>query len=125
MEKYNSHITLEHMFDGVKPSGDRVNPRFDFYLPDIGILIEYDGAQHFSKNAKDNTRRLDLIRNDIARDLGILLIRIDYTVQRKVIINFIKNLLCDDNLYNKLKPFNVIGITANSICNIEKYYLNR
>lgn len=65
--------------------------RFDFFLPEQNILIEYDGKQHFeprkfSSNVSDkkaeevfnNIKRRDQIKNKYAKDNGIKLIRIPY-----------------------------------------------
>jgi len=60
--------------------------RYDFYLPDLNIFIEYDGMQHFKpveifggvKNFLI-TRKNDLIKNKLAKENKIHLIRIKYT----------------------------------------------
>ena len=61
--------------------------RFDFYLPDYNIMIEYDGIQHFIQgNGKfDNaekfalTQKHDAIKTQWCKDNNIPLIRIPYT----------------------------------------------
>ena len=61
--------------------------RFDFYLPDYNIMIEYDGIQHFIQgNGKfDNaekfalTQKHDAIKTQWCKDNNISLIRIPYT----------------------------------------------
>ena len=66
--------------------------RFDFYVVNKNIAIEYDGIQHFepisfgtnksetTKLEKLNAVRLhDNIKNDYCKNNGILLIRIPYT----------------------------------------------
>lgn len=77
---------------------DCINPntnyklRYDFYLPNYNLLIEFDGIQHFrpstfnGKLDKEQTLKLfeqtkvnDKIKNDFARDNNIKLIRIPYT----------------------------------------------
>lgn len=59
--------------------------RYDFYLPDLGILIEYDGEQHFRPvdyfggvTAFEETKRRDREKNEIAKCLGYKLIRVSY-----------------------------------------------
>lgn len=59
--------------------------RFDFYIPVIKVLIEYDGAQHFrpiehfgGMAAFLKTRERDQEKNTIAKLLGFRLIRISY-----------------------------------------------
>lgn len=63
--------------------------RFDFYLPDFNIAIEYDGKQHFEpiqfsikSDAGDNlqnTKTRDAIKTDYCKRNNIELIRIKYT----------------------------------------------
>lgn len=59
--------------------------RYDFYLPDLNILIEYDGIQHYKpvgrfggKEGLKLTQENDEIKNFIADVLRIRLIRISY-----------------------------------------------
>ena len=59
---------------------------FDFYLPDLNVLIEYDGQQHFKpveifggEEAFKIRQRHDEIKTKWANDHGIKLIRIPYT----------------------------------------------
>jgi len=60
--------------------------RYDFYLPDLDILIEYDGPQHFRPIKHwggdvmlSTMQTNDKKKNEIARGAGIGLIRISYT----------------------------------------------
>lgn len=62
--------------------------RYDFYIPSINILIEFDGIQHFKptfgskEHRKINfelTRKHDLMKNEYALSHNIKLIRIKYT----------------------------------------------
>lgn len=77
--KYNK----EHIFDDCK---NDIVLRFDFYLLDENICIEYDGQQHFQpikyfggvekfKKVKEN----DSIKNKYCKNNNIKLIRIPYT----------------------------------------------
>lgn len=58
--------------------------RFDFYVPKINLVVEYDGPQHFksvSKFGSDNlimTQRRDKIKNEYCLREGINLERIKY-----------------------------------------------
>jgi hypothetical protein len=75
--------------------------RYDFYLPDFNICIEYDGPQHFSKKYceknygtyKSNYNTLkfhDRKKSRYCKKHGIKLIRIPYYYKSKIkeIINF-------------------------------------
>lgn len=69
--------------------------KFDFYLPDYNLCIEYDGKQHFDKKSKfwsqsniDN----DNIKNKFCFDNNIKLLRIhfmDYSRIEEILINFL------------------------------------
>jgi very-short-patch-repair endonuclease len=59
--------------------------RFDFYLPDYNILIEYDGRQHFEvvdiwggEEGLKKTKINDNIKNDYCKKNGIPLLRISH-----------------------------------------------
>ena len=59
--------------------------KFDFYLPDYNICIEFDGEQHFKpfRFEKDNKRlqqtiNNDIIKNEYCKNNNINLIRIKY-----------------------------------------------
>lgn len=57
---------------------------FDFYLPELNILIEYDGEQHFQKVKNDffnyeELQERDNFKNEWCEKEGIKLVRIPYT----------------------------------------------
>ena len=58
--------------------------RYDFFLPDYNLLIEYDGIQHYKEvkyfniSLKEQQKR-DKIKDKYAKDHHIKLIRIPYT----------------------------------------------
>lgn len=59
--------------------------KFDFYLPDLNLLIEYDGEQHFKpieffggQDELVKRQALDKIKNRYAIDNGFKLLRIPY-----------------------------------------------
>lgn len=70
--------------------------RFDFWLPDFNLIIEYDGEQHYfpvnfghsdySKVLEDFKRnqKHDEIKNKYCTDNGINLLRIPYTEKRNI-----------------------------------------
>ncbi len=58
---------------------------FDFYIPDLNLLIEYDGQQHFKpvsifggEPAFKKVRENDSIKNKFCKDSNIKLVRISY-----------------------------------------------
>jgi len=78
----------EHMFEDLK---DKKHLRFDFYLPEYNICIEYDGKQHFKpatfggiskERAEENLKicqKRDKMKTEYCKENGITLIRIPYT----------------------------------------------
>jgi very-short-patch-repair endonuclease len=72
----------EKSFDNCIDNG---NLRFDFYLPDLNIVIEFDGIQHYKpidafggKSEFLNIKRRDLIKNNYCFENKIRMIRIKY-----------------------------------------------
>lgn len=62
------------------------NFRFDFFLPDLNVLIEYDGKQHYvetgylgGKDKLAKNKENDKLKNMLASSYNIPLIRIKYT----------------------------------------------
>ncbi len=87
----NNHINYfqGHTFEDLR--GLKNKPlRFDFYLPKLNCLIEFDGQQHYmpvrfngmsEKAALDSFKRsheCDLLKNKYSKDRNITLIRISY-----------------------------------------------
>lgn len=73
--------------------------RFDFYLPELNICLEYDGVQHFEPigffggiKCLDSQQKHDKIKNDFCSNNNINLIRIKY----------------NENIKNKLKLNKII-----------------
>ncbi len=61
------------------------NLKFDFYLPDYNVCIEYDGGQHFNsidiwggKKSLKNVQKRDKIKNEFCQKNSIHLFRINY-----------------------------------------------
>lgn len=59
--------------------------KFDFYIPDLGILIEYDGIQHYEPSdffggikAFKKLQEYDSIKNKWADENGFKLVSIRY-----------------------------------------------
>ena len=85
-------------FDDLKSLKNRPY-RFDFYLLDYNILIEYDGEQHFTydknpdsiynKECFIKTQESDKIKNEYCLKNNIPLIRIPYTDFNKLDYNYL------------------------------------
>jgi len=98
----NNNIKFEHQKKFNDCVGKKYKLPFDFYLPDLNIIIEYDGKQHFelvkfNKLTPDdealiefiNLKQTDKIKDEYCKNNNIRLIRIPYTV--KNIEEFLKN----------------------------------
>lgn len=89
----NNNILYESQ-KSFKDCKDKYSLKFDFYLPELNTLIEYDGKQHFEiiehwgdiEGLKDRQKK-DKIKNDFCKSNDIKLIRIRY----------------DENIEEKLK----------------------
>ena len=78
LDEANIPYEIEKTFNSCR---DKKMLPFDFYVNNE-YLIEYDGIQHFDKNAKFNyeyTHKHDLIKNEWCKNNDIILIRIPYT----------------------------------------------
>jgi len=71
---------------------------FDFYLPELNAVIEYDGLQHyepvkrFGGKEKFKTQKIyDEIKNKYCKDNGIKMIRIPHTIKFDDILPLINN----------------------------------
>lgn len=82
----------EKTFNDCKGAGNK-KLRFDFYLPQYNLCIEYDGEQHyrpikyFGGIEKYNTLKLnDNIKNKYCADHNIALLRLPFTFSKEQII---------------------------------------
>ena len=85
--------------------------RFDFYIPNYNLLIEYDGQQHFfpvdfsGKNPEKAKEEFELnkirdsIKNNYCKEHNINLLRIPYNKFENI-----ENIVCQE--IEKLKTFN-------------------
>ena len=92
--KNNIKYEREKTFNSLK---DKNKLRFDFYLEDYNLVIEYDGEQHFNagwyKNEEkvSNTMKHDQMKNSWCKENNIDILRIPYTIDN--IIEYLDNYL--------------------------------
>ena len=86
LQENNILFEREKTFDNCRFPKSNYKARFDFYLPDYNILIEYDGIQHFEPVTKFGgeeklltTQERDSFKNQWCKENNIILIRIPYT----------------------------------------------
>ena len=83
LEKYKINYIEQYRFNNCK----NINPLpFDFYLPELNILIEFDGKQHFKpifhfggKKEFLKIQKRDKIKTEFVKKNNIKLIRIPYS----------------------------------------------
>jgi len=86
IQQYLKENNIKYLKEYVFKECCNIKPlRFDFYLPDKNILIEYDGEQHFKpveyfggEEAFKRIQKTDKIKTDFAKIKNIPLIRIKY-----------------------------------------------
>jgi hypothetical protein len=83
------------------------NYRYDFYIPELNILIEYDGIQHFKpvdffggEKAFEEIRIRDNLKNEYAALHKVILIRVPYT-EFDTLTNFLRKSLMQYIKYKK------------------------
>jgi len=94
LEKNNIKYIKEKTFNGCIFKNKL---RFDFYIPENNMCIEFDGHQHFKNvpffgNSYLLNKKKDLIKNKFCRENGIELIRIPY-YEFDTISKYLKNIL--------------------------------
>lgn len=83
----NIQFTREKKFIGCI---NKKSLRFDFFLPDYGICMEYDGPQHYiqfgkwGNNKLENTQKHDAIKTAYCEENDIILLRIPYTEKNNI-----------------------------------------
>lgn len=82
----NIDFISQKTFLDFKFSDTKGTPRFDFYLPEYQIIIQYDGEQHYKKIFSFDTqesfnqrKKHDLEKNQYCFKNNLTLIRIPYT----------------------------------------------
>lgn len=95
LDKNNIIYNTEYKLDGT-------TYRYDFYIPELNLLIEYDGQLHFDRNNSHGgvkslrvVQKIDKLKNALAEERGYFLLRIhykDYRETQKIIIEYINNI---------------------------------
>lgn len=83
LKSNNIQYITEFTFEDLKLNGKKL--RFDFYLPEYSVLIEYDGRQHYidennwgAVNGLESIKERDNIKNKYCIKNNLTLIRIPY-----------------------------------------------
>jgi len=96
LNKKNIFYNTQYKFDDCV---DKYSLKFDFYLPDYNMCIEYDGIQHYEiinffggEKEFQNRQKRDNIKTQYCKDNNIKLLRIpytDYNIIEQIIFNTI------------------------------------
>lgn len=86
LESNNIEFETQKSFEDCRGRNNRLPLRFDFYLTEFNVLIEYDGEHHYgpvnkgmkAKYTHDRTKINDLIKDNYIKMKGIGLLRIPY-----------------------------------------------
>jgi len=82
---------------------------FDFYIPSLNTVVEYDGDQHFIPSRQygdkkyESTVENDLLKNAYCKEKGIKMIRIPYNLRGELIESELINAL------DSKEPFQLLG----------------
>ena len=79
LEDNNIDFVFQKKFDGLK----NINSLYyDFYIPELNVLVEYDGEFHyidiFKNNSFEPAKMRDVLKDEYAKNNNIKLIRIPY-----------------------------------------------
>ncbi len=101
IENYLKEHDLEYFYNKEFQDCKRVfKLKFDFYLPNSNLIIEYDGEQHFKHVSKFGSlkkfkisQERDQIKNKFAKSEGINLLRIHYSLKVEEYLSLIEKTL--------------------------------
>lgn len=105
--------------------------KYDFYIPEKKLLIEYDGQQHFNekafgKRSFNRTRKNDKLKNEYVIKNNISLLRIPYKSEGKI-EHIIEDILINGKSSETIEKFNLFFISETSdfiSCEDEYFKLN-
>lgn len=90
----------EKTFDDLKNPNNTMNLYFDFFFPDLNLVIEYDGESHFhpiaffgGEKRFNYIRQCDEIKNQYCKDHGFRMVRIPYTKTDEEVIQIVDEVI--------------------------------
>lgn len=119
IERWLQHNQLyyekEKTFSDLRSPLSKKPLRYDFFIPSLNLIIEFDGKQHsdthvskiFTKDKYDRIHLYDSIKNRYCETHGINLIRFDYTQSDKKIICDKLNKFVNSHYENKSNLNNI------------------
>lgn len=90
----------EYTFDDLRSPITNRKLRFDFYIPDMDLFIEYDGKQHtdiytnniFTQEKYDRIHLYDSVKNEYCKKKNLNLLRISYKLNKNEIISLLNSI---------------------------------
>ena len=96
LKENNIEFKTQYTFESCRYPNSNYLVRFDFYLPELNRIIEFDGIQHFQANGGWNNAashseviKKDLFRNEWAAAHNIPLVRIPYWERDNITLEMI------------------------------------
>lgn len=91
LTKWNVNFIKEKTFNGCENPETKYKLRFDFYIPERNLIIEFDGLQHFfavkhfgGKEGFKQRLQRDRFKNNWCKDNSVNLVRIPYTKFKQI-----------------------------------------
>ena len=91
LEENNINYIKEYSFPDLISEDTKKSLRFDFYLPELNTVIEFDGLQHFEpvelfggEEAYNKLKKNDNLKNNFCNKNNIKLIRINYKQENEI-----------------------------------------
>jgi very-short-patch-repair endonuclease len=129
----NLRYEEEKIFSNFKNSSNYHYP-YDFFIPSLNLLIEFDGEQHFKEKNKgyfktkyfSQLKTNDKIKNNYVRQNNLNLIRISYKTLKKIDLNILNEILINSKLdegSSTIEKYNIFLISNGKNKYCKKYYL--
>lgn len=88
-DRHNIAFERQKTFDGCR---NQFALRYDFYVPSLNLLVEFDGQQHFefvkrfhqTRERFDESQKRDQIKTEYAFNNGIELLRIKFSDEKNI-----------------------------------------
>lgn len=97
LNKLNIPYIPQKTFENCRFIDTNALAKFDFYLPNNNVLIEYDGEQHFQEvknwESLEKVQARDAYKNQWCKENNIPLIRIPYTDYTRLSEEYLLNLI--------------------------------
>ena len=87
LKERDINYLVEYIIDDLRSPIYNLPLRFDFYIPEFDIYIEFDGVQHFQDSRKyrlDRIKLYDKVKNEYCERNSLDLLRINYLEEDQI-----------------------------------------